>query len=72
MRKRHVRRNCYGNMDTLTNNFVTSVFIKGYRRVIRKFKLNSCFWLSEKCSKLWYRIEIFEQKQMLSLILGNV
>merc|ERR1711895_250878 len=31
--KPHVLRNYYGDVDTLTNNFVTSVFIKWYRRI---------------------------------------
>ena len=42
MRNPHVRtvlRNCYGNMDTLTNNFVTSEFIKGYGRVYQEVEV---------------------------------
>ena len=46
IRKPHVLRNCYGNVDTFTNNFVTSVFIKEYRRVYWKVEVKLFFFLS--------------------------
>ena len=42
----HAIRDCYGNMHTLTNNFVTSVFVKVYRRVELKVEVKLLLFYS--------------------------
>ena len=56
--KPHVLRDCCGNIRTLTNNYVTSVFVKMYRRVYWTVKVKKKI---NKCSNCEIRFRIFEK-----------
>ena len=70
-RKPHVLWDCYGNIHTLTNNFVSSVFVKVYRRVYQKVEVKLLFFfIFSKFSKFWYRILILKKKMELGNVWG--